>query len=652
MVFNDSQKEIHLKYYQSTFDIYLSTLTYQRHGSIRFAYQINRNGWIDAHSNMISFIGLPPGTYSLKIKAMDNNGFDLTEDPLAVVIRIQPPWWRSSLAFIVYGCLVLALVFIIIRRYQNKQKIKLQRQLRDYEAEKEKELYQTKINFFYNIAHEIRTPVTLIKTPLERLIKYAKICDRGYRSLLMMDRNADRLLKLVNQLLDFRSAENEGGSQLYFRREDILSLLHNNIEDFHDSLENYELQMNVSSSVDSLYADVDREAFYKIMSNLLSNAIKFGEHLISIGISVDSEAGWFHIDVSNDGASIPTSDVDKIFEPFYRSEETSYLQGSGLGLSLTKFLVTLHNGEIHLVESNKEKTTFRLSLPIHQSNKYIGKHDEKGMNHDLIESHKEKSLNPKLHTILVVEDDKEMNLYITSLLIPLYNVENAENGKQALDIIKERSIHLVISDIMMPVMGGYELLKEIKSDESISHIPIILLTVKATIPDRLKGIEMGADAYIDKPFSSDVLLAQISNLISNRENIRQFYYKTPFANMKSVAVSKADESFLDSLNNIINEHLSDVDLSMNVLADYMNMSRPTFYRRISSISNTSPNDLVRIARLKKAAELLITTDMKIYEVSEAVGFRSQSYFWSSFIKHFGVSPSKYAKMNRNKRRNE
>ncbi len=640
-------QEVSLDYFQNTFDIYLSTLSYQRLGAMRFAYQLNKNGWTDVHSNMISFIGLAPGSYLLTIKVLDNNGEDVTETPLRIKLRIQSPWWSSNLAYILYSIVILGFAFIQIQRYRKKQKLKLQQQLKDYEIEKEKELYQTKINFFYNIAHEIRTPVTLVKTPLEHLIKYAKICDRGYKSLLMMDRNVDRLLNLVNQLLNFRSAENQGGSQLCFRHEDVSALLSSVIELFHDTMESEGRQLNISLPEGSLYADVDREAFGKILFNLLSNAVKYGEHMVSVCLSKIEKEDVFYIDVSNDGIHIPSEDYDKIFEPFYRNEEASHVQGTGLGLSLTKFLVTLHNGSIQLIESNDVKTTFRVILPLHQEN--VLSDDKAGEVEEPVQigSLEKEGEGTKLYTALVVEDDKEMGLYIVSLLAPLYNVQIAQDGKQAMEIIKGQSVHLVISDVLMPIMDGYELLKAIKSDENICHIPVILLTAKSSIPERLKGIEMGADAYIDKPFSADVLLAQASNLIANRESIRKFYFKSPFANMKAVNVSKEDEGFLDSLNNVINEHLDDVDLSVNSLADYMNMSRASFYRRVNAISNTSPNDLVRIARLKKAAELLLTTDMKIYEVSEAVGFRSQSYFWSSFIKHFGLSPSKYAKVNRN-----
>ena len=239
-----------------------------------------------------------------------------------------------------------------------------------------------------------------------------------------------------------------------------------------------------------------------------------------------------------------------------------------------------------------------------------------------------------------------MSAFIADEVNENYNVLLAANGSEALDLLKEQSVQLIISDVMMPVMDGFTLLQHVKSDIEFSHIPVILLTAKNTMQSRLEGLELGADAYIDKPFSTSLLMVQISNLISNRDNIRKFYFNSPIANMKSMAYTKADENFLEKLNEIINENIGNSDLDVNMIADLMHLSRPTLYRKIRAISDLTPNDLIKISRLKKAAELLLQGNMKIYEISEAVGFSSQSYFWSAFIKQFGMSPSKYAKENR------
>ncbi len=630
--------KLKLKHDQNTFDIYLSTLKYQNLGSIKFEYQMGNNGWVPVNSNQITFISLPPNDYTLKIRVVDSNNNILMKSPFVIGIKVSPPWWQSTIAYLFYSLVLIGIVVYGIMSFLQKQKRKMQYHLEAYEREKEKELYQTKINFFYNIAHEIRTPVTLIKTPLERLLKYAKICDTGYKSLQMMDKSANRLLELVNQLLNFRSIENKEGNQLMFFKEEIISIINDIIEEFSDSIRGRGLVLNRMIGVNELYADVDVEAFKKIVYNLISNAVKYSKSYISIQLLIDKEKDSFIIDFENDGSYILPKDINNVFEPFYRSENTVRIQGTGLGLSITKFLVTLHNGDIRVLHSDHEKTIFRLCMPLKQEKVISIDENIEEVNQGSLENE------PKSHfAVLVVEDDKSMSDFINSLLAPIYHVFLADNGKMALQILEDEKIHLIISDISMPVMDGYELLHVIKSNPEKSHIPIILLTGKATIQDKLKGMEMGADAYIEKPFSADVLLVQISNLLSARENLREYYFNSPITNMNSASFSKADEEFLYKLNDIINEHIDDVNLNVNTLADLMNMSRPTLYRKINTISKTSPNDLIKIARLKKAAELLVKDNMKIYEVSEAVGFRSQSYFWTSFIKHFGMSPSKYVK---------
>ena len=249
--------------------------------------------------------------------------------------------------------------------------------------------------------------------------------------------------------------------------------------------------------------------------------------------------------------------------------------------------------------------------------------------------------------ILIAEDEASIadaiEIYLKS---QGYQTLKAANGAIAWELLQNNTVDLAIIDVMMPVMDGFALLQHVKADIEFSHIPIILLTAKNTMQSRLEGLELGADAYIDKPFSTSLLMAQISNLLSNRDNIRKFYFNSPIANMKSMAYTKADEGFLEKLNEIINEHIGNPDLDVNMIADLMHLSRPTLYRKIRAISDLTPNELIKISRLKKAAELLLQGNMKIYEISDAVGFSSQSYFWSAFIKQFGVSPSKYAKENR------
>ena len=339
---------------------------------------------------------------------------------------------------------------------------------------------------------------------------------------------------------------------------------------------------------------------------------------------------------------------EKIFEPFYRIEGDAVGKpGTGLGLPLARSLAEMHHGGLQLgtFTDSPSMTMFRLTLPV-KLPESIKQTEEEETTTQAVPQKTEFIHDESRPTILIVEDNKEMAVFIADEVNLLYNVEIAGNGTEAIALLKKRSFQLIISDVMMPVMDGFALLKEVKTEIEFSHIPVILLTAKNTMQSRLEGLELGADAYLDKPFSTNLLMAQISNLISNRDNIRKFYFNSPIANMKSMAYTKADESFLEKLNEIINEHIGNPALDVNMIADLMHLSRPTLYRKIRAISDLTPNELIKISRLKKAAELLIQGNMKIYEISEATGFSSQSYFWSAFIKQFGMSPSNYAKENK------
>ena len=368
-----------------------------------------------------------------------------------------------------------------------------------------------------------------------------------------------------------------------------------------------------------------------------------GSILIRMQLSMDYET--FSIDFINDGTPIPAEAREKIFEPFYRLEEnTGNKPGTGLGLPLARSLAEMHHGTLELAD-NPNQTIFRLTLPIRQLES-IQPETETTFERPLQEEFTYEESRPN---ILIVEDNQEMAIFIAEEINASYNVQIAANGAEAIKLMKQHSFQLVISDVMMPVMDGFALLKAIKTDLEFSHIPVILLTAKNTMQSRLEGLDLGADAYLEKPFSTHLLMAQISNLIANREHIRKFYSNSPIANLKSMAYTKADENFLEKLNDIINDHMSDPALDVAMMADLMHLSRPTLYRKIRAISDLTPNELIRISRLKKAAELLLQGEMKIYEISDATGFSSQSYFWSAFTKQFGVSPSAFAKKNREAR---
>ena len=639
-------KHVTLTHKQSTFSIDFSALNFIAPRSVQYAYRMGNmdKEWIPiGERNTVYFAELHPGDYTFEVCAanLDNTWSDT---PTRLYITILPPWWASQTAYALYLFVALIAIGSIFWSWRRKTKRAMAYKMRLFEDRKEKELYQAKIDFFINIAHEIRTPLTLIKNPLEHLLQSTNIGEKENKSLTLMDKNVSRLLSLVNQLLDFRKTEIEG-YRLNFVRVEIIGLLTETVRRFQESAAANHLLLNVDLPVQELYVSVDKEAVTKIFSNLLSNAMKYaaGSILIRMQLSMDYET--FSIDFINDGTPIPAEAREKIFEPFYRLEEnTGNKPGTGLGLPLARSLAEMHHGTLELAD-NPNQTIFRLTLPIRQLES-IQPEAETTFERPLQEEFTYEESRPN---ILIVEDNQEMAIFIAEEINTSYNVQIVANGAEAIQLMKQHSFQLVISDVMMPVMDGFALLKAIKTDLEFSHIPVILLTAKNTMQSRLEGLDLGADAYLEKPFSTHLLMAQISNLIANREHIRKFYSNSPIANLKSMAYTKADENFLEKLNDIINDHMSDPALDVAMMADLMHLSRPTLYRKIRAISDLTPNELIRISRLKKAAELLLQGEMKIYEISDATGFSSQSYFWSAFTKQFGVSPSAFAKKNREAR---
>ena len=313
-----------------------------------------------------------------------------------------------------------------------------------------------------------------------------------------------------------------------------------------------------------------------------------------------------------------------------------------MGLPLARSLAEMHLGKLTLIDSDTEPITFRLQIPVNQANSIIFNDVSIESGKSISTTHKDFTFNDSRPTVLIVEDNEEMLNFIGNEINVSFNILTASNGEEALHVMNDFSVQLIVSDLMMPVMDGFSFLKKVKTDLNYSHVPVILLTAKNTQQSRLEGLELGADAYIEKPFSIHILLAQIANLIDNRDNIRKYYFNSPIANLKSIAHTKADEIFLENLNEIIITHISNSNLDVEMLAEQMNMSRPTLYRKIKAVSDLTPNDLIRICRLKKAAGLIIQKEMSLSEISEVVGFNSQSYFSRSFSKQFGVSPSEYA----------
>jgi ligand-binding sensor domain-containing protein/signal transduction histidine kinase/DNA-binding response OmpR family regulator len=637
--------KITLNHNQSSFSLDFAALSYTAPGMAEYAYKMEGldKDWTYLKTNRkVYFTELPPGNYTFQVKASNSSGL-WNEKATTLNIEILPPFWASSWAYAVYALLGISLIMLGVTYYHRVAQRKSLRRINLLESEKEKEIYQAKIEFFTNVAHEIRTPLTLIKGPLENVLRTAADCPEIKDSLRIMNKNTNRLLDLTNQLLDFRKTETKGFS-LNFVRVNISELVEETYYRFKPAAEQKSLSYKLNLPEAPLFAFVDKEAFTKILSNLLNNALKYAESRVQVNFmplsSADKE---FVIEIRNDGHLIPYEMKQKIFEPFFRLKESENELGTGIGLSLSRSLAELHKGTLALKQSESDLNVFVLSLPLHQENEF-NLYDDQLAESNSTEPHKEEP-EPAGETkpnLLLVENNREMLEFIAGELSADYHILKAHNGERALELLQKESVQLIVSDVMMDGMGGFELCKQLKANIDNSHIPIILLTAKNSLQAKIEGLESGADAYIEKPFSPEHLKVQITNLLTNRTKIKEYFSSSPLVHLKSIAYSKADELFLEKLNEAIYKNIADADLNVDHLAEIMNMSRPTLYRKIKAISNLTPNELINIARLKKAAELLTEGEYKIYEIANIVGYNSQTSFGRNFLKQFGMTPSEYA----------
>jgi DNA-binding response OmpR family regulator len=465
-------------------------------------------------------------------------------------------------------------------------------------------------------------------------------------NLLIIKRNTDRQLSLTNQLLDFRKTEKEM-FKLNFINTNLYELIESTFNLFLPYSAEKMISIHLHSPVNQYDLTVDREAITKILSNLLSNALKFAGSKIDLFLELETEKGnIIRIRVNSDGKLIPKELSESIFEPFYQIDfNKPGEKGSGLGLSLARSLAELHHGRLFLDTNVRQYNSFILELTRYQEESISRNiYESDGLN---LSEHNEfeifGSLENTFSNILLVEDEVEMGKFIAKEISGDYNVILTSNGDEALKALKKFNIALVVSDVIMPVINGYELCRQIKSNIEFSHIPVILLTATIHLNARIEGLDSGADGYIEKPFTTELLIAQILNLIKNRSLVRQNFTNSSLAHFKSVAMNKTDEEFLKKLNSFLMDNISETDLNVERIAEIMRISVSTLYRKLKALTDLNSVEYIRLARLKKAAELLSEGNYRINEISYLVGFSSPSYFATSFQKQFGISPSQFVR---------
>lgn len=642
--------ELVLQHNQSYVSFEFVALSYCIPEKNQYAYKLDGldDEWnFIGNERKITYTNLPPGKYTLKIKGSNNDGL-WNEEGVQLKIRVLPPFWKSNWAILIYIVFIILASYYTLTSLKRKHSEEQNHQLEKVKAEKEIELYHAKIDFFTNIAHEIRTPLSLIKAPLDAVIKKNKNSELN-DFLSVINRNTTRLLMLVNQLLDFRKAE-KNSYVVNMRPTNINELLQNMNESFKYSGNNKNLKIELSLTDKNIIAQIDAESLIKVLSNLMSNAVKHAKTRIELSLIEENE--FFHIKVYDDGEGIAADEQDKIFQPFYQIRKSSdqQTQGTGIGLSLAKLLTELMSGTLRIESEPDVYACFVLTFPL--SAEIVGQQTDSKPEIDEIQTDLLASQSPKTHrirqtndlpAILIVEDNQELNHYLTDYLKDDYAVFSAINGVEAVKMLEGYSIDIILTDIVMPEMDGLEFCRFVKTNTLYSHIPVIILTARTDINHKIEGIETGADAYIEKPFSVEHLEAQIYNLLESREKLKSNFINSPLTSIKSIGKNKSDDIFLQKITEIIETNIMNYDFSVEELSHQINMSRSNLHRKVKGVSGLAPNDFIRLVKLKRAVKLMSEGETRINEICFMVGFNSPSYFAKCFQKQFGVLPKDFLK---------
>ena len=637
--------ELDLSYKDHVFSLLYASLSYCTPEKNQYAYKLEGfdKDWNYVGSqNKATYTNLPAGTYVFKVKATNNDGIWSNQEA-SLKITIHPPFYWSTASKILYFIWVCIALTFFIRFLLKRTEKKHTAEINQLNVSKEKEVHEAKIKFFTMIAHEIRTPVSLIIGPLEKIMKSSIPMPAVLRDdLNIIDRNSQRLLFLVNQLLDFRKVEQEGITMRY-ASQNIRQLLQAVCERFKPFITQHGAHLEVEYPDADFTAMVDSEAITKMISNLLTNASKYTKDKVVLSCIVQPEQHTFVVKVTDNGIGISKEDRKRIFKPFFQAMDNK--PGTGIGLSIVKSIVESHNGCIEVESEINKGSSFIVTLPIEQVGAEVQEGEAGVLNPVIPEDILSETL-PVMSSknkplMLIVDDNEEMLNFLSSSFSAQYSILTAEDGMEALEKLKEHEVTLIVSDWMMPRMDGVEFCKALRADQSISHIPFILLTAKTDTNSKIEGMDCGADAYIEKPFSVQYLEACIKNLLDLRNLLRQKFSKMPLVPLNSIANNSMDNKFLTRINEIIEQNFSNSELSVDFLAEELCISRSGLFAKIKTLANVTPNELIQIVRLKKAAALLSENKYRINEICYMVGFNNPSYFAKCFQKQFGIKPGEF-----------
>lgn len=663
-------KKIILSHSDNVFSFQFSALDYNSPQSIQYAYMMQGfdDDWTySGNRRFITYTNLNQGNYIFKVKATNSDGV-WNENYKSVLVIINPPWWRTYYAYASYILLIIAGLFAARKIEMNRSRLRNELKMREFEANKQRELENIKSRFFANLSHEFRTPLTLIHGPIEELIN-GTAGDNQKEYFELIQRNSNKLQELIDQLLELTQLEN-AAIPLRARKENLVNLLRGIFYSFDLLAKEKDITISFNPDKDKLFCWVDRDKLEKIINNLLSNAFKFTPAKGKISVSINQQSldrnEFAIVTVADTGVGIPEEKLQHIFDRFYQADDSTRKKfgGSGIGLALVTELVDLHKWSIDVKSEVGKGTEFYLRIPL--SDDYLGENekdnegiteqhfdeseterdsDEKHLSLDdeieqeILEKNKQASSKPLL---LIVEDSEDVRTYLTGLLKNDYRINEATDGEDGIKKSTELMPDLIISDVMMPSMDGFEFCKKIKTDWQTSHIPVILLTAKASAESKLEGLETGADDYLTKPFSSKELLIRVKNLLEQRKKLREKFSKEIKVEAASITVNAIDNEFLNKAFAVTEKNISNTEFNSEAFAKEMFVSRSQLHRKLLAVTGQAPGEFVRTFRLKKAASLILEKRLSVTQIAFEVGFSSPSHFTKAFRQQFNCLPTEFS----------
>ena len=634
--------EVALPHDQNTLTVRFSTFNFRSATATRFTYRLEGydEQWSDLSAySFASYKNLPPGKYVLHVKAYDNNAQENAGRQLTIIIR--HPWWQTWWAYLIYLVAAAAIGFAVYRQlrtvYQLRRRISIEKELTEY-----------KLVFFTNISHEFRTPLTIIRGAMDRIRGMDNIPGQLKQPLASMGKSTDRMLRLINQLLEFRKMQN-GKLRLALEPTDVVAFVKDIYQSFSDMAESKRISYAFLPNVKAYEMPVDRQHLDKIVFNLLSNALKYTPAKGSVTLRLRVADGRLTLRVEDTGVGIPKQKQPQLFQRFMQSSFSN--DSIGIGLHLTKALVDVHHGTIRYEENQPQGSVFIVELPadasayaetdfLQQSDLAAGQTAQPAA-----QAYRELVAEPMNdRRVLVVEDDVELGDYVRQLLSRYFVVDLAVDGQSALELVEQHTPDLVVSDIMMSGMNGYELTKHLRNEARTAAVPIVLLTALTSDNARLKGVEHGADTYITKPFDPQLLVSTCRQLIEKHDKLRQFYAAQTVGKSMAppeIIIDERDKHLLEVMNTWLSDHISSPTLSVEELADAMGYRRSVFFKKVKALTGQTPADYIRTLRLNRAVEMLQKETVTVAEVCYKVGISDPHYFAKIFKQQFGISPKKY-----------